>query len=111
MQQAAQLRQRRIGAGFHQLLQTAFICRANRRRRTTSTRFGGDRPFNPTLAQKLLHKPPAHAETISDLLTGLDSLITRRTDPLAKIQGVGFHATPPEDLSQYLQNLCAVSRL
>jgi hypothetical protein len=99
MQQTTQLRQPRIGAGFHQLPQALLICRTDRRRWTTSARFGGDRPFHATLAQKLLHKPAAHAETIGDLLTGLDLLITRRTDPLAKIQGVGFHATPPVDLT------------
>jgi hypothetical protein len=99
MQQAAQLQQRRIGVGFHQLPQALLIGRANRRGRTTSASFGGDRPFDATLAEKLLHKPAAHAEPIGHLLTGFDSLITSRTDPLTKIQGVGLHATPPAELT------------
>jgi hypothetical protein len=98
MQQAAQLQQCRIRVGSHQLPQALLIGRADRRSRATSARFGGDRPFDATLAEKLLHEPAAHAEPIGDRLTGLGSLITRRTDPLAKIQGVGFHATPPADL-------------
>jgi hypothetical protein len=107
MQQAAQLQQRRIGVGFHQLPQTLLIRRADHRRRTPSTRFGGDRPFNPTLAEKLLHEPAAHAEPIGHLLMGLGLLVTRRTDPLAKIQGVGFHATPPADLTVSSQRVCS----
>jgi hypothetical protein len=99
MQQAAQLRQRRIGVGLHQLPQALLIGRADRRGRTTSASFGGDRPFDATLAKKLLHKPAAHAEAIGHLLTGLGLLVTRRTNPLAKIQGVGLHATPPAGLT------------
>jgi hypothetical protein len=99
MQQAAELQQRRIGVGFHQLPQALLIRRADRRGWTTAASFGGNRPFDATLTQKLLHEPAAHAEPIGHLLTGFDSFVTGRTDPLTKIQGVGLHATPPADLT------------
>jgi hypothetical protein len=105
MQRAAKLQQRRIGVGFHQLPQALPICRADRRSRTTSACFGRDRPFSPTLSKKLLHEPATHAEPLGHFLMGLDSFVTGRTNPLTKIQGVGFHATPPVE-SQIILGTC-----
>jgi UDP-3-O-acyl-N-acetylglucosamine deacetylase len=107
MQQAAQLRQRRIGVALHQLPQALLILPAQRRGRTTSARFCGDRAFDATLAEKLVHEPAAHAKTISHLLTSLQSLVTHSANALAKIQGVGLHATPPADLTLSPERVCS----
>jgi hypothetical protein len=93
MQPLAQLRQGRIRLIFHQLPQPFLSARPDRRSRTSTTLFGGDRPCCPTLAQHFVHEPPAHAEAIRNFLPCLNPFITRCTNPLAKIQGVGFHAT------------------
>jgi hypothetical protein len=107
MQQLAQLGQGCIRLILYQLPQASLIGWPDRRGRTSTPALGGDQACDPTLTQQLVHEPAAHAEAIGHFLTRLGTFITRRTNPLTKIQGIGLHATPPADLTLSATDVCS----